>query len=326
MGWLKTLESHPFTIASVSQTSETEGDGMILIVKRAGGWTRRLYDLAKIGGYNAPPNPVRSLTVTSQNSQRRRPQPPSPIYPPAPTTPVSAIPNSATPFNGRGLSISKRRSPAEVESAISQSPGKAVKVILEGPYGGPGHTIFTSFSTCVIVVGGSGVTFGLAILGDIVAKELACESALRHVELVWSTPDASALLPLLPQFKRMLESVQYMGGGMTLRISVFYTRAQTGRVRVGEEVEKKFPDGLSCAPGRPKVEKILEGAISRAVALSPSALGRPGAEKGKDDAGMRGMIVGVCGPLSLADEVVTAVGTIEPLRRDQVGGVEIHEE
>ncbi|PPR00684.1 hypothetical protein CVT24_000972 [Panaeolus cyanescens] len=323
MGWLKTLESHPFTIASVSQTSEDDGDGMVLIVKRAGGWTRRLYELAKLG---LPPQtvtpPVRSATVTSQRS---RASPPSPIYPP-PVTPTSAVPNSATPFNGRGLRVSKRRSPAEAEAAVPESPGKAVKVILEGPYGGPGHTIFTSFSTCVLVVGGSGITFGLSVLSDIVAKELACESALRHVELVWSTPDASALLPLLPQFKRMLENVQYMGGGMTLRISIFYTRAQTGRVRVSDEVEKQFPGGLSCAPGRPKVGKVLEGAISRAVALSPSALGKPGAEKGKDDAGMRGMIVGVCGPVSLADEVAAAVGTIEPLRRDQVGGVELHEE
>lgn len=38
------------------------------------------------------------------------------------------------------------------------------------------------------------------------------------------------------------------------------------------------------------------------------------------------MMVGVCGPVGLGDQVVKSVGAVDPQLRDQVGGVEIHEE
>lgn len=63
--------------------------------------------------------------------------------------------------------------------------------------------------------------------------------------------------------------------------------------------------------------KILEAAISRAVSLGAGA---------KDAERITGMLVGVCGPVELADDVVSTVGMVEPKRRDQVGGIEIHEE
>ena len=47
MGWASWLEVHPFTIASVSKTEE----GMVLMVKKTGGWTRKMYEVAKTSGY-----------------------------------------------------------------------------------------------------------------------------------------------------------------------------------------------------------------------------------------------------------------------------------
>lgn len=41
------LEVHPFTIASVSKSEE----GLVLMVKKAGGWTKSMYEVAKMGGY-----------------------------------------------------------------------------------------------------------------------------------------------------------------------------------------------------------------------------------------------------------------------------------
>lgn len=43
-GW---LEVHPFTIASVSNSDE----GTVLLVKKAGGWTKNMYDVARAGRY-----------------------------------------------------------------------------------------------------------------------------------------------------------------------------------------------------------------------------------------------------------------------------------
>jgi hypothetical protein len=49
--------------------------------------------------------------------------------------------------------------------------------------------------------------------------------------------------------------------------------------------------------------------------------------KGRKDAGaIMGVIVAVCGPAGLGDDVTKAVGAVDAKRRDAVGGVEVFEE
>lgn len=55
--------------------------------------------------------------------------------------------------------------------------------------GGPGHTNFASFSAAVIVVGGSGITFGLSVIKDLVEKDLKGKSRVKAIELIWSVPE-----------------------------------------------------------------------------------------------------------------------------------------
>jgi len=290
MGWFGWMEEHPFTIASVAQAGP---DGMVLMCKRAGGWTRKLYDVAKMGSYT--------------------------------------------------------------EGGV----GRDLKVVVEGPYGGPGHTIFSSFSAAVFVAGGSGITYALAALQDLVQKDLAGQSRVKVIELVWTVPDPSTLVPLLPQLTALVHQSVFT----PLRISVFYTRAPTGKQPaffayadapavvaaaptnqmprpLGRSASGHrpaplplsastqhhaphpsspayFPPGLTLAPGRPKLSKIFESAIQRAVALGSSP---------KDEGRITGMVVGVCGPVGLGDDVAQAVNGVDPTRRDQVGGIEICEE
>jgi ferric-chelate reductase len=47
MGWWGWTENHPFTIASVSETEE----GLVLMCKKTGKWTGKLYDMALASGY-----------------------------------------------------------------------------------------------------------------------------------------------------------------------------------------------------------------------------------------------------------------------------------
>ena len=47
MGWFVWAESHPFTIASVANTDE----GLVLMCKTAGKWTKKLYEMATDSGY-----------------------------------------------------------------------------------------------------------------------------------------------------------------------------------------------------------------------------------------------------------------------------------
>ena len=75
--------------------------------------------------------------------------------------------------------------------------------------------------------------------------------------------------------------------------------------------------GLSLTPGRPRIGKVLDAVISRAVTLGSST---------KDSGALSGVIVCACGPVGLGDEVSRAIGQVDSARRKAVGGVELHEE
>ena len=178
----------------------------------------------------------------------------------------------------------------------------------------------------------------------------------------------ACLAPLLPTFTALIQQSVFT----PLKISVFYTRAPTGKQpaffasadaspfiaaptppTVDATLAKRpssvfqaprpapqppvpqpapvshLPPGLTLAPGRPRLAKFLEGALQRAVTLSHDSRRNVKEEyltNPKDDGRLSGMVVGVCGPLALADDLVSAVNGLDPVRRDQVGGVEICEE
>lgn len=176
--------------------------------------------------------------------------------------------------------------------------------------GGPGQTIFSSFSAAVFVVGGSGITFALSSIQDLVRKDLKGRSRVKIIELVWTIPDPASLVPLLPLLTALTQESVFT----PIRISVFYTRAPTGKSPLPDTM---YVPGLTLAPGRPRIAKVLDAAICRAVSLGSGE---------KDSVGISGLVVGVCGPAGIGEDVVKAVGAVEAFRRDQVGGIEIHEE
>lgn len=97
----------------------------------------------------------------------------------------------------------------------------------------------------------------------------------------------------------------------SVRISVHYTRAPLGKLPINSRL------GLTVSPGRPRIAKVVDSTISRAVSLGAGA---------KDSERISGILVAVCGPMGLCDEVSKAVGGVDASRRDQVGGIELHEE
>ena len=266
MGWFGWAETHPFTIASVSRGGP---DGMVLLCKRAGDWTRELYAMAQAGN--------------------------------------------------------------------KQGDGAKIKVVVEGPYGGPGHTIYSSFSAVVLISGGSGITYSLSVLEDLVLKDLNNESRVKSIHLVWSIPDPTGLAPLL----HTLSSLVRKSAHTPIHISVFYTAAPTkkqppiitqallsntnppssptlnGDSRAPTPVANGLPLGVTLTAGRPNFREIFNEAIQITMSME---FGSKGHEP------ITGMVVGVCGPLKMADDVSKAVSSIDPVRRDEVGGVEICEE
>ena len=57
------------------------------------------------------------------------------------------------------------------------------------PSGGPGHAIPASNSAAVFIVGGSGITYALAGIEELIQKDLKGESRTKIIELVWIIQD-----------------------------------------------------------------------------------------------------------------------------------------
>ncbi|KAH9944644.1 iron reductase [Amylocystis lapponica] len=242
MGILGVTEIHPFSIASASDAPH---DGLVLLCKRTGRWTRNLYKIAsKEGGQ---------------------------------------------------------------ESAASK-----VRVMVEGPYGGPGNTLMSSFSGALLIAGGSGVSYVLAGAHELVQKSADATSSVTNLDVVWIIHHRECLAPLLARFTALL--LQSESTPMKLRVAVFHTRAETSEhtSTLGE-----LPAGLTLYPGRPHVAARLVDVVDRTLATPPLC------ESGTRH---RGVFVGVCGPLSLGESVRRALGDVGAERRKRVGGVELHEE
>jgi ferric-chelate reductase len=243
MGLLGWTEIHPFTISSIADGP----DGLVLLCKKTGKWTNRLFDMAK--------------TNSSCDEDRK------------------------------------------------------VSVMVEGPYGGLGNRMIASFSAAVFVVGGSGITFAISALQDLIRKSLNKQSRVKFVELIWTVQDPFSLVPMLPLLSAMIQDSALTS--MSLRISVFYTRASAGEFRF-KEAFSRFP-GLSPSPGRPGLQSIFEQTIDRTVVDAMS-------KKVSELEDTSGLFVGVCGPVGLADSVFADLDKVNSQRRAEVGGIEVHEE
>lgn len=60
--------------------------------------------------------------------------------------------------------------------------------------------IFASYSAAVFVVGGSGITFALPTMQDLIQKDLDGQSRVKVIELVWVVQDSGKHLPTLVHY------------------------------------------------------------------------------------------------------------------------------
>ncbi|KAG2040684.1 ferric reductase like transmembrane component-domain-containing protein [Suillus americanus] len=240
MGWIGWAESHPFTIATAAKSPE----GMVLLCKKTGRWTSRLYDMATVAGYESDEGTY----------------------------------------------------------------GRTVQVMIEGPYGGPGHCVFASYSAAIFIVGGSGISFALSAVQDILQRDSEGASRVKIIEVVWSVRDPASLTPLIPQLVALIQQSVYA----PLKISVHYTRAS-------DQLPGKdfLPPGLTLTAGRPKIAKVLDAVMSRAVSYGSNV---------KSSMAITGVVIGVCGPTGLGDDVAQVISQVDARRRWAVGGIEMHEE
>lgn len=122
--------------------------------------------------------------------------------------------------------------------------------------------MFAGFSSACIVAGGSGLSFVLGMLEELVCADEAGASALSVVEVVWSVPDPRALEPFL----RQLEALMARTRSTAIYVSVFYTRALADT-----DMRLYLPPGVTVAPGRPRIPAILSGLITKTITAGNGA-------------------------------------------------------
>ena len=55
--------------------------------------------------------------------------------------------------------------------------------------GGPGYTVYTAYSGAVLVAGGSGISYVMGVLDDMLRNHASGNSHLRVIEVIWSISD-----------------------------------------------------------------------------------------------------------------------------------------
>lgn len=189
------------------------------------------------------------------------------------------------------------------------SGGQRVKVMIEGPYGGTGHCIPASFSGALMVGGGSGITFPLAIVDDLLLRGAERRSRVQTLHLVWVVQDSACLTPFIAFFAAFLARSTFN----SFRVSIYYTGIRANLPEAPPDCT--LPEGLTLTPARPDFASILDEIVDHTISTR---------SEGKIEKG--GVLVGVCGPVALGQSVVRVVGKIDSKRRREVGGVEVHEE
>ncbi|KAF8608490.1 hypothetical protein BDV93DRAFT_519518 [Ceratobasidium sp. AG-I] len=187
---------------------------------------------------------------------------------------------------------------------------RSVYVLVEGPYGGPGNTMFASFSGIMLVLGGSGITFGTSVLEDMVAKKLSGAARAACINFVWVVQQPSAADPYLSSF---VEIVQRAGtvSGLKITLTVFYTRGADNAYGL----RTRLPPNIQIRSGRPNLKQELDDLI-RNTQFSIDATQAP----------KNGVILAGCGPEGLISSVRAAKTAVSTETQKAVGGLELHTE
>jgi ferredoxin-NADP reductase len=172
---------------------------------------------------------------------------------------------------------------------LSEDKVLRVKGFLEGPYAG--HDSMVSYGTVVMFAGGAGITHHLVQIRHLLAGAQSQTVATRKIVLVWSVKDTDAMEWVKPWMNEILH--------MEARREVLSIRVHVSKPLRPINAKKNKPT-LQCIKGRADPGAILDEVIPKRIGA---------------------MMVSVCGPGALADDVRVAVRA-----RQHLASLEINEE
>ncbi|KAG8875389.1 hypothetical protein FRB97_005152 [Tulasnella sp. 331] len=200
-------------------------------------------------------------------------------------------------------------SSATSTSGTEKMESTVMRMIMEGPYGGPGHDVLSTFSSAFLVAGGSGVTWGLSMVEEIIRDAELQRASTKLIHLVWVVQDPSSLAHFVDLLTTLLNRASRLGS-LNITISIFYTRA-ISNARAENLQTSQLPANIRLIPGRPRLEAMFNEFVDQTKGLASS----------KSD--LSGLVIGMCGPTGLRDSVEKAGRSIPSKKRDSIGGVEV---
>ncbi|KAI0092058.1 ferric reductase NAD binding domain-containing protein [Irpex rosettiformis] len=151
-----------------------------------------------------------------------------------------------------------------------------VPIFMHGPYGIPAD--ITPFSTCVFVAGGSGVTYTLPRMRDLLLRVSKSQACAQRIFFIWAIRHASHLEWLSSEFTKALSMVRE-NPSVSFVIKIYITSSVSGNslslssddmekdvetpTSIGEKQVTAFGDSelVEVKYGRPNVATIIEHVV-----------------------------------------------------------------
>lgn len=198
------------------------------------------------------------------------------------------------------------------DSVYLENIGTEVKLSIEGPYGGS-HTRLAEFETVMLVAGGSGITYVLSVLSDLVASSMTSRCPTRRVKVVYVVRELSSAAHFVPLLGELVVLARTRTASLRLEVDFYHTGSDSsGNSEAGPL------DGLKNVcfrQGRPELSLLLSMFLheSKPMKLKEGRIGG-------------GAVVAVCGPRHLIAAARNAATSVEGQLAYAVGGIAIQTE
>lgn len=203
----------------------------------------------------------------------------------------------------------------EAEKYQDKTFGVPVQVMIDGPYGGCSIDL-GEYESVLLFSGGSGVTFTLGMLDDIVGRVVRLGrrngERTKRIEFAWCIPSFGQIQWVAPMLADIATAVAE-SSSLDLHISIYVT------CLCDPEAVPPIPNSVVTADKRPTVDRLLNDMITPPEEVPTEGLRWVGLGGG----------LGVCvsGPGGLTRDMSNAVARLSLSKRvDEIGGVALHTE
>ncbi|CAE6472832.1 unnamed protein product [Rhizoctonia solani] len=205
-----------------------------------------------------------------------------------------------------------------------QSSDIQTKVIVDGPYGGLGAGTVgpADYRNVILIAGGGGASFTVAVLEDLVSCSLEQKACTTVIDFIWIVKQYEHLEWHMPKIKQIIIAADSLA--ISLRVCLYVTKLETAP---NGKLDRPLPslpsqlvldhkdlDRMEIMFKRPDVVALVGEAISYAALT------------GQSSSGGGGVMISACGPSPMIKDVQLATRRISIKDRRLAGGVSLHTE